>query len=76
MKQLSANETKLQEEQNGISTMNFDGNLEVLDSCASTTLDKEQLFQEVQENISFYALQTFLFLPDASKRMETNVKQS
>ena len=45
VKQLSANETKLREEQNSISTMKFDGKLELTNSSSLTEMDKEQFFQ-------------------------------
>ena len=76
VKQLSANETKLREERNSISTMKFDGKLELSDSSRSTEIDKEQFFQSVQENINFYGLQTFFFLPDTSNQMRNLVKNT
>ena len=74
IKQLSINESKLREERNNISTMKFDGNLELSESSSSTELDKEQFFQSVNENINFYGLQTFFFLPDSSGDMKSLMK--
>ena len=76
VKQLSVNEGKLREERNSISTMKFDGKLELPESAGSTEMDKEQFFQGVQENINFYGLQTFFFLPDSSNEMRNLVKNT
>ena len=76
VKQLSVNEAKLREEQNSILTMKFDGKLELPESAGSTEMDKEQFFQSVPENINFYGLQTFFFLPDSSKEMKNLVKNT
>ena len=76
VKQLSVNEGKLREERNSISTMKFDGKLDLPESAGSTEMDKEQFFQGVQENINFYGLQTFFFLPDSSNEMRNLVKNT
>ena len=74
IKQLSANESKLREERNSVSTLKFDGNLETNKSSNSNEMDKEQFFQCVQEYINFYGLQNFFFLPDSTKQMRNLVK--
>ena len=69
IKQLSANENKLREDRNSISILKFDGKLELTSSSSSKEMDKEQFFQGVRENINFYGLQTFFYLPDSSGQM-------
>lgn len=73
VKQLSANKTKLREERNSTSTLKFDGKLELTNSMNSNKMDKEQIFQCIQENIIFYGLQTFFYLPDLSNQMRNLV---
>ena len=76
IKQLSNNETKLREDRNSITTMKFDGNLELSKSSSSTELDKEQFFQCVNENVNFYGLQTFFYLPDSTNEMRYLIKNT
>ena len=63
VKQLSNNETRLIDDCASVSSMKFDGNLELNESLPSTEMNKEQFFQAVSNNINFYGLQTFFYLP-------------
>ena len=63
VKQLSSNETRLIDDRASVSSMKFDGNLELHESLPSTEMNKEQFFQAVSDNINFYGLQTFFYLP-------------
>ena len=69
IKQLSSNESKLIEDRASISSMKFDGNLELNDSSPSTEMNKDQFFQAVLDNINFYGLHTFFYLPFDGKMM-------
>ena len=67
VKQLLSNEMRLIDDCASVSSMKFDGNLELNDSSPSTEMNKEQFFQAVSDNINFYGLQTFFYLPFDSK---------
>ena len=61
VKQLSANEAKLREEQNSISTMKFDGKLELPESAGLIEMDKEQFFKAYKKTSIFMAYNNFSF---------------
>ena len=46
VKQLSSNETRLIDDRASVSSMKFDGNLELNDSSPSTEMNKEQFFKQ------------------------------
>ena len=63
VKQLSSNETRLIDDRASVTSMKFDGSLELNESSPSTEMNKEQFFQAVSDNVNFYGLQTFFYLP-------------
>ena len=63
VKQLSSNETRLIDVCASASSMKFDRNLELNNFSPSTKMNKEQFFQAVSNNVNFYGLQTFFYLP-------------
>ena len=62
VKQLSSNETRLIDDRASVTSMKFDGSLELNESSPSTEMNKEQFFQAVSDNVNFLWSSNFLLL--------------
>ena len=69
VKQLSSNKIKLIDNRSSISTMKFDGNLELTKSSPLTEMNKDQFFEAVSDNMNYFGLHTFFYLPFKGKMM-------
>ena len=62
IKQLSVNQKTLMDAKKDVSMLKFDGMLE-LKKDDSSQLDKEQFITALSDEVKYYGLQTFFFLP-------------
>jgi hypothetical protein len=67
-KQMGVNQKFLMDAMNNSALMKFDGKLEVIETT-SNELDKEQFTASVKNNMRYYGLQTWFYLPSPANKM-------